>query len=72
MNTADQVKLYKRYKLMEARVWELEEALGKLIREHRLFQVEKDLEAYNTILNKTIKEELHKVDAEAPDLALVG
>lgn len=72
MNTSDQVKLYKKYKLMEARVWELEEALRKLIGEHRLFQVDKDLEAYETILKKEIKEELHKLDAGVSGFAMVG
>ncbi len=72
MNTADQVKLYKKYKLMEARVWELEEALGKLISEHRLFQVDKDLETYESILKKKIKGELHKGDEEVSVVAMVG
>lgn len=72
MNTTDQVKLYKKYKLMESRVWELEDALKKLISEHRLFQVDKDLEVYETILHKEIKEELNKLDGEVSDFAMVG
>jgi hypothetical protein len=72
MDKTSKVKFNIMYKTMQARVLELEGALKDLIEDHKHFQIEQDLEHYESILNKKLTENVSEFEDESHDYALVG
>lgn len=43
---------------MQKRVWELEDALKDLIKDHKSFQIPQELKKYESILNKRMADDI--------------